>query len=76
MYETRSVRETAWESSAFSLVILILVFLPVLGIAGTKGVTAAIKWTVAAGRLALTPDGGHLTRENVHHGKSTSGVHS
>ena len=26
--------------------------------------------------LALTPDGGHLTRENVHHGKHTPGVHS
>ena len=26
--------------------------------------------------VALTPDGGHLTRENVHYGKSTSGVHS
>jgi hypothetical protein len=26
--------------------------------------------------VALTPLGGHLTRENVHHGKDTSGVHS
>ena len=26
--------------------------------------------------MALTPDGGHLTRENVHHGKHTPGVHS
>jgi MFS family permease len=26
--------------------------------------------------LALTPLSGHLTRENVHHGKITSGVHS
>jgi hypothetical protein len=26
--------------------------------------------------LALTPGSGHLTRENVHHGKITSGVHS
>ena len=61
MYETRSVRETAWESIAFSLVILILVFLPVLGIAGTKGVTAAIKWTVAAGRLLSGQVGWTLT---------------
>ena len=26
--------------------------------------------------MALTPLGGHLARENVHHGKNTSGVHS
>ena len=26
--------------------------------------------------VALTPLGGHLARENVHHGKNTSGVHS
>ncbi len=26
--------------------------------------------------LALTPLSGHLTRENVHYGKITSGVHS
>jgi hypothetical protein len=25
--------------------------------------------------LALTPSGGHLAREDVHHGKTTSGVH-
>ena len=29
-----------------------------------------------ANQLALTPSGGHLVREDVHHGKSTSGVHS
>jgi len=26
--------------------------------------------------LALTPDGGHLVREDLHHGKTASGVHS
>ena len=26
--------------------------------------------------MALTPEGGHRTRENVHRGKHTAGVHS
>jgi len=28
------------------------------------------------GQVALPPSGGHLVREDVHHGKSASGVHS
>jgi hypothetical protein len=61
LFETRSVRETASESGTVSLLILIAVFLPVLEIAGTKGVRPAIEWTVAAGRLLSGQVGWTLT---------------
>jgi hypothetical protein len=31
---------------------------------------------VALEAVALPPDGGHLVSEDVHHGKTASGVHS
>jgi hypothetical protein len=61
MYETRSVRQTASESVAVSLVILIVVSLPVLNIASSKGGSAAFEWTVAAGRLLFGQLGWTLT---------------
>ena len=53
------------------------------GLTGVQLVTsdahAGLKDAIGAnlpGAVALTPEGGHLTRENVHHGKITSEVHS
>ena len=43
----------------------------------SESVTAAAAVPRAAlSDVALTPSGGHLVREAVHHGKTTSGVHS
>jgi transposase-like protein len=35
----------------------------------------AVRLVRETGKVALTPSGGHLAREDVHHGKTTSGVY-
>ena len=45
--------------------------------AGTNGALINVPVTVCGnGVVALTPFGGHLVSEDVHHGEAASGVHS